>query len=740
MGKNSYKNKKRIADKKRDAFEAAVNEMVEERRSPWADLRDDNRKKAAQESAQQTFTYSTKSKKYEKARQKAEQEREARLEEEREKARKRFVEEENNSYDRKFMYDSSRSFEDVHAEKEDIQNKEAEENVAITSISESKPVSQKEQKKRRFAFVEVNGEASIEKKQKRKKHLRIIAAALVVILAVGAVFGFKIMVSYGNPKYLYNYFNDTSGSGKNEVHPEMTEGADSEIAYHTSNTDPKIHMVKQDISVNGTIVDSFEREYPISFDSTNTYPDVNGFVTFRGNYTRTGSSYGKASLSEKEFDEDTWSYSTGKVLKNNGVDYWSGNGWTGQPLVMKWDFDVKQTMNLYDWAKEKDDLVEVIYPGMDGCVHFLDMDTGEETRPQIYVGMTFKGTASIYPDGTPLLVCGSGDAQTGPFGENVSQRFYIYSLINGKLLYEGGFDDEFAPRTWHAYDSSPIIDVKSDILIQPGENGVIYTMRLNTSYDREHGVLSVKPDDIVKFRFTIDGKYKEGGYLWGSECSASVWGGYLYLGDNAGSIYCLDINTMEMVWIQEVNEDINSSPILAQEDNGRFLYVGTTLKYNYNDNSMGEAAVYKINAMNGEIVWKKPFEVHTVKGYAGGVLSTGVLLDTPDKNYVIYSVSKTPSLDGGYLVALDRENGHEEWKLSLDMYSWSSTVLTTDYLGNPYIIQGCQNGDLLLINALDGTILDTMNFGSAIEATPVMYANRIVLATRSEKIIGVRVN
>lgn len=35
----------------------------------------------------------------------------------------------------------------------------------------------------------------------------------------------------------------------------------------------------------------------------------------------------------------------------------------------KWSQEVKKSMNMYDWAKEKDDLVEVIYARMDGYVY-----------------------------------------------------------------------------------------------------------------------------------------------------------------------------------------------------------------------------------------------------------------------------------------------------------------------------------------------------------------------------------
>ena len=574
----------------------------------------------------------------------------------------------------------------------------------------------------------------------KKKNI-IITAVVIVILAVLFI-GFKLLVKVGNPKYFYNYLHDAAGSRDVESFKTNTAGADLNRAEATENTDPDKRGVVQHIEVNGTEVASYTRADKIEFtdELLKSISDIQGLVTFRGNYTRTKSFAGAPELTKEKFSEKTWTYNTGKILKSNGVDYWSGNGWTGQPLVIRWSKSTRAVMNMYDTFKDKEGLVEVIYPGMDGNIRFLDMETGEETRPVINVGMTFKGTASLYPDGkTPLLFCGSGDAQTGPFGENVSQRFYIYSLIDGSLLYEGGFNDSFAPRVWHAYDSSPIIDPVTDTLIYPGENGVIYTMKLNTVYDEEAGIINIFPSDMVKFSFDIPDKYKEGGVLWGSECSGAVWNGYLFIGDNGGSVYCLDLNTMKMVWINDVGEDINASPIFETDGGNHYLYIATTLKYGYNAHNMGTAAIYKLNAVTGEIIWKKPYEVHTVKGYAGGVLSTGALGSGLVSDWIFYSVSKTPGLEEGYLVALDKYTGEEKWRKSLDMYSWSSTVFFTSENGKNYLIQGCQNGDLLLMDAKTGDTLDKLNFGSGIEATPALYGNRLVLATRSEKIIGVKI-
>ena len=53
-------------------------------------------------------------------------------------------------------------------------------------------------------------------------------------------------------------------------------------------------------------------------------------------------------------------------------------GWTGQPLMQKWPKEIRSHMNMYDWAKEKENLVEVIYACMDGYVYFLDLETGKK--------------------------------------------------------------------------------------------------------------------------------------------------------------------------------------------------------------------------------------------------------------------------------------------------------------------------------------------------------------------------
>ena len=69
-------------------------------------------------------------------------------------------------------------------------------------------------------------------------------------------------------------------------------------------------------------------------------------------------------------------------------------------------------MNLYPDKKEKD-LVEVIYPTMDGNVYFLDLEDGTPTRDKIVLGMPIKGTGSLHPAGLPIFIAGAGDSMPG---------------------------------------------------------------------------------------------------------------------------------------------------------------------------------------------------------------------------------------------------------------------------------------------------------------------------------------
>ena len=106
---------------------------------------------------------------------------------------------------------------------------------------------------------------------------------------------------------------------------------------------------------------------------------------------------------------------------------------------------------------------------------------------------------------------------------------------------------------------------------------------------------------------------------------------------------------------------------------------------------------------------------------------------------VIFPIARTPSVKGGKLVAMSKKDGSEKWVLRQKHYAWSSPVAVYDEEGHAYIIQCDSAGDMTLIKGSTGEILDCVNLGANIEASPAVYGDMVVVGTRGQKICGVRI-
>ena len=179
-----------------------------------------------------------------------------------------------------------------------------------------------------------------------------------------------------------------------------------------------------------------------------------------------------------------------------------------------------------------------------------------------------RARAASIPTAPPC--CSWATATTRPGKQTARAR--LYSLIDQKQLYTfGAKPDPASYRSWYAYDSSALFDVESDTLIEPGENGVLYTIKLNTKFDKAAGTLTINPDAPVKANYA-EPDYKDTAArhvttpLWGMEDSAVAWKNYLYVADNGGKLFCWDLNTMKLVWVQNVLDDTNTSPVFEEEN------------------------------------------------------------------------------------------------------------------------------------------------------------------------------
>lgn len=497
-------------------------------------------------------------------------------------------------------------------------------------------------------------------------------------------------------------------------------------------TEPENLIKSTAIMVDGEVVEEYENQYDILFNLPERYAQIDGVVTFRGDNFRSGAAYGTANVSSKSLSV-VWKNSTGGLADSDGFN-WTGSGWTGQALVAKWPEATRKNMTaMYDWAREKKDLVEVIHATLDGYVHFYELSTGEKTRDALFLGFNFKGAGALDPRGYPILYVGAGVDSSA----KGSARALVVNLLDNSIMFEFGKNDGFADRGWYMFDSSPLVSADTDQLIYPGESGILYIIHLNTKYDEANGTLSVDPDNIVKWKYK--GTRTGSKYWLGVESSAAIINHYAFLADNGGNLMCLDLNTLKLVWVQDILDDTNCSPVVSIEDGHPYIYISTSFHMGWRSSSKAEIPIFKIDAETGEIVWKTSYECYTVSDLSGGVQGTIAVGKNKLSDMIFVPVARTPGAGSGTLVALRKDTGEKVWERETSVYSWSSPVDFYDKDGNGYLAY-CNTGfNLYLIDGKTGDVLDQMNLGGNIEASPVVYNSYIVVGTRANRTYCVEV-
>lgn len=501
--------------------------------------------------------------------------------------------------------------------------------------------------------------------------------------------------------------------------------------HSVDGTEPERLISSTAIMVDGEVVEQYESDYEINFDLPERYTEIEGIVTFRGDNFRSGAAYGTAAVSSKTLTK-AWSKSTSGLSDSDGI-YWSGSGWTGQPLIVKWPEATRKNISaMYDWAREKEGLVEVIYATLDGHVYFYELTSGEYTRDPLNLGLNYKGAGALDPRGYPILYVGSGvDSVNG------RSRVKVVNLIDNSVMFEFGHNETFANRGWHMFDSSPLVSAETDQLIYPGENGILYIIHLNTKYNEQTGELSVDPDNIVKWKY--NGTRSGSRYWLGVESSAAIINNYIFLADNGGNLMCLDLNTLKLVWVQDVLDDTNCSPVVDVEDGHPYIYISTSFHYGWRSYSTAAIPIFKIDAETGEIVWRTDYTCYTVQDLSGGVQGTIAVGKNKLSDMIFVPIARTPGASSGTLAALKKDTGEVVWEKETSMYSWSSPVDFYDADGNGYLLY-CNSGfNMFLIDGKTGEQLDYMNLGGNIEASPAMYGNYAVVGTRAMRTYCIQV-
>lgn len=429
------------------------------------------------------------------------------------------------------------------------------------------------------------------------------------------------------------------------------------------------------------------------------FEGASGLLTFRGNPTRSFHGTGPMPINPRV----QWRFGVGEELCSfstvgTETTRWCGTGWTGQPTI----FDYNERR----W---------VVFGSYKPALHFLDATTGERILADFDVGDLIKGSATIDPDGYPLVYFGSRD-----------DYFRIVA-----------FDGEAPRELWKlwAYEA-PVVQwnndwdgaalVLDDYLIEGGENSNLHIVKLNRGYDAA-GYVTVAPEIIAIEQGWDDELLAAiGDGMTSIETSVTVYENTVWFANSGGLVQGWDISKIkdggrpERVFRFWAGDDVDASIVFDDEG---FMYVGVeyerALSRAY---EVGQIMKLDPNKPEAPLVWSRELQLNL----PDGVWATPAI----HKNVVYVPTNE------GWLFALDRYSGNVIWKKKLPGPVWSSPVVVDDVL-----VQADCSGNLNAWDVSDPNVepdqLWRVKLGWCIESTPAVWEGQIVVGHRRGEVVSV---
>ncbi len=485
------------------------------------------------------------------------------------------------------------------------------------------------------------------------------------------------------------------------------------------------------------VQNNYTREKPIIVQDADQYSYFvpgTGVYTFRGDNFRRNGAFGTADVTEGRL-EPRWEFSLGSLrTEDSGTLY--GVGWNNQPAIIKWTREIRKMMNLTQASKEETAMREVIFSAQDGKIYFINLLTGEASRDPINIGYPLRGSVSVDTTGRPMISFGQAisrlPSKTGSIG------YYVYNLLDSsQLLFINGrsSDNQKQYSSNGAFDSCSLFIYTQgrDAMVVAGENGLLYTVDLNTDfkYQREADTETVTPSLSINagiiYQSSLAKNEKEARTT--VESAIAMYNTYVYVADGYGIIRCVDTDFMRTVWAFDAGDNTDAAMALDLNGNDLSLYTGNTA---YQRMAKGApVTIRRINALTGEQVWK--YEISCVKdntSETSGCKASPVIGQNDLNGLVFFTVNKVTE-GGSRLVALSKENGQVAWEFSMGE-SVSSPVAVYNQAGNGWIIACDGDGKIYILDGLTGYLNSTAQVDGAIEASPAVYNDMLVIGTCSK--------
>lgn len=498
-------------------------------------------------------------------------------------------------------------------------------------------------------------------------------------------------------------------------------------AQADDSTEPKKLRIADTVYSKAKKVKELSRPVALNMPAPHEYATYEGGVfTFRGNSFRGNAAAGTPEMPLQQLSV-LWQAPLGSLRTKAGTLY--GLGWTGQPAIIRWSKELREWMNLVPAKKDVTALKEVIVAAQDGKIYFFDLNDGVPTRGPIELGYPMKGSVSIDPRGQPLMGVGQGISQmpnkTGPIG------YYMYELLNQKELFflngrKTKNQQQFS--TNGAFDGTALFERNSDHLVLSGENGLLYTIKLNTNFDYLSENRSLKIEPEISYQRT---KGNQADMSVTSEASVAMYGKYIYTVDRHGFLRCVDSDSLQTVWAFDTGDNTDATPALGFDEDGSLgLYTGTTVFSR--SGRAGNAVIRRLDAISGKEQWAVKVQAKQDKTERGGVKASPVVGEGAVKDLVFFTVNLTGDGKTATLVALNKQTGEEAWRYELAAPSISSPVAVYNKAGQAFIIQADEKGLLSLLDARTGELKHSLDLQGKIEASPAVYNDVLVIGTCSK--------
>ena len=264
-----------------------------------------------------------------------------------------------------------------------------------------------------------------------------------------------------------------------------------------------------------------------------------GVLTFRGDNFRRNAAAGTLSAAPLKLSV-MWQAEAGSARGTNQTYY--GYQWTDQPVIARWSTEVRTKSNITESKINKGALKEVIIPGVDGVIRFLDLEDGKITRNSIKLGYPMKGSPTLHPGGYPFMTVGQFARKMKVKRGQIGLRQYnLYNQKELKLI--DGLDGKYHRplNDIGSFETSALIDRVSDTLIVAGTNGMVYLESLGTNFDYSLGVFQISPSIVA---MNSRAKGQKSNSLLAVESSLAAYDRYIYYADMGGILRCVDTNTL----------------------------------------------------------------------------------------------------------------------------------------------------------------------------------------------------